>query len=75
MKRYYRHELTGIVKDYDDHIANHPILGKHLIEVDPNDVECYTCGITEDFPLELEPLEDTTETVDIYHETEEGYGY
>lgn len=78
MSKYYRHELTGLIQQFDDHIAEHPVLGKHLKEVDPKDVHCYNCGITETAPLVLEPVEEkeNTETgEEVYVETEEGYGY
>lgn len=63
VKTYFRHKITGKVSALPAHYADHPVLGKQLVEVDPSEYSCVDCGlpdpvvIDEQVDLVIKPLD------------------
>lgn len=55
MNVYFRNKLTGQVTLLPAHYETHPILGKTLERVEPEDFECIPCGLE---PVKIKELVD-----------------
>lgn len=76
---YMKHAITGKIAAYPAHYRNHPVLGKHLEEVEDPNEGCVDCGVPGDLdetlPEDVAASEEVVETQHAYGDGNYGHYY